>query len=193
MMKTGVMKTGVAVMLGRRRFAWRPMRLEDGRVAWFRFVHELSPICGVFPLYAGRRVTHTDRMPHCGPGLRDRIRVNLIWMERSVKLLVARLVIGWLVMVETVTVGLGFAFGFHPALNGFRVTDAYDLYIPGQFVTWYSVLHPADRWFLNYSLAAVLLLAAVLAVVGYVQVQKMAGRGDSSRISSNKEARARLR
>ena len=186
--------TGVAVMVGRVRFAWRPTILEDGRIAWFRFVHELSPLCGLVPLYNGTAVRFTDRIPHCRPALRDRINVNLIWTERSMNALIARLVVGWLVLVEALTVALGFWFGFHPALNGWRVWSGYTLYLPGQFVTWYPVLHPADHWFLNYAFAASLLLAAVLVAFGIVQTYRMKGRGDSqSRISSPSEVRAKLR
>lgn len=186
--------TGVAVMVGRVRFAWRPVVLEDGRVAFLRFVHELSPICGLVPLYEGLPVRFTDRIPHCKPALRDRINVNLIWMERSMNALIARLVVGWLVLVEAITLGLGFWFDFHPALNGFRFGNGFTLYLPGQFVTWYPVLHPADHWFLTYALYAALLLAAAIGVLGVSLSFRMKSRGDKgSRIASPTEARAKLR
>lgn len=191
---TGYASFRVAILSGRRRFAWRPVRLEDGRTAFLRFVHELSPVCGIVPKYGGRTVTYTDRIPHCRPALRDRIAISLIRMERSMKVLVARLVIAWIVAVEFVTLGLGFWFGFHPALDGFPISPRADLYYPGQFLTWYAVLHPADHWYLTYGLAACLLLAAVLASVGTIERFKMMRRGDGpSRIATPREVRSRFR
>lgn len=191
---TGYQSLRVSILIGRRRFAWRPVTLEDGRTAVFRFVHELLPVCGIVPQFGGNPVRYTDRIPHCRPALRDRIAISLIRMERSMKVLTARLVIAWLVAVEFVTLGLGFWFGFHPALDGFPISPRADLYYPGQFLTWYGVLHPADHWYLTYGLVACLLLAAVLAGLGVYQQHKMTNRGDGpSRIASSREVRSRFR
>src|SRR3546814_3354462 len=63
------MRVGVTILCGERAFAWRPVRLEDGRVAWLRFVHRLVPICGLRPVYGERPARFTDRIPHCPSGL----------------------------------------------------------------------------------------------------------------------------
>lgn len=187
-----MMKAGVAVLFGTPCFAWKPLRMEDNRVAWFRHVHRVSPVCGLVPLYHGNPVEFTDRIPFCSPSLSSRISNSLIWSRRSMKVLVARMAVGWIALVEAVTLGLGFFFGNHPALGGFDVGQ-YTVYLPGQFLLWYDDLHPADVWVLNYAGLFCLLLLAVVAGVGVMKFQAMSQRGDASRITSSRQARGRLR
>jgi hypothetical protein len=188
-----MMKTGVAVLFGTPCFAWKPLRLEDNRVAWLRYVHRVSPVCGLVPLYHGRPVKFTDRIPFCSPSLSRRISTAMIWSQRSMKVLIARMVIGWLVLVEAITFGLGVFFGHHPALGGFNVGLPMPVYLPGQFLLWYDDLHPADVWVLTYAVYLCLLLLLVVAGVGAMKFQAMSQRGDASRITSSRQARGRLR
>ena len=187
-----MMKTGVSVLYGKPHFAWSPVRLEDNRVAWLRYVHRLTPMFGLVPLYHGKPVEFTDRIPFCSPALRRRLSIALIWSQRSVKILIARMVIGWLVLVEAVTFGVGYFFGNHPALGGFRI-GGYVAYLPGQFLAWYGDLHPADVWVLIYAALSCLLFALIVAAIGVWKYQAMSQRGDASRITSSRAARARFR
>lgn len=187
-----MMKTGVGIMYGETRFAWSPVRLEDNRLVWLRPVHRLKPLYGLAPLYHGRKVEYTDRIPFCSPALTRRLSVALIWSQRSMKVLAARMVIGWLMLVEIVTVGLGWYFDNHPALGGFHV-GKYTAYFPGQFLLWYDALHPADTWLLTNAVYLCLSLLVAVGILGGVKYQAMRQRGDASRIVSSNAARGRLR
>lgn len=185
-------KTGVGVLYGTVQFAWSPVRLEDNRLAWLRFVHRLTPLCGLIPLFDGRPVEYTDRIPFCSPALSRRISVALIWSQRSMKLLAIRMFVGWLVLVEMVTLAVGWWFDWHPALGGIRV-GGQTLYLPGQFLLWHSKLHPADVWILNYAATLCLSLLVGVGMVGVTKWQAMSKRGDASRIVSSREVRQRFR
>jgi hypothetical protein len=62
----------------------------------------------------------------------------------------------WLAWCSVVTSGLALAWRYPEAFGGWWVGPA-KVFAPGQFVLWYGLVHPDDRWALH--VAAVLCLA----------------------------------
>lgn len=158
-----------AILQGRRRFAWRPVRLEDGRRAWLRVVFRLEPVCGMRALWHGRDVTHTDRIPHCDPGLIGWLRAGTpgkAWRMRK-RFLGYALV--WLLVAAALTELVGWIFVWPAAFGGLRLGDIV-LYWPGQFVTWRGLLRPADRWIVDAAAGAGLLAGLAVLVRVYLDL-----------------------
>ena len=142
------MQLPVTIFQGRRRFAWRPLVLEDGRRAWLRFVHELQPVAGIRPTFRGRPVGFTDRLPHCDPSVRAWLAgtvLGRIWRMRRRLFGYALL---WLVMVGAITQLVGWLFAWPAQFGGLRLGPV-AVYGPGQFLAWRSLLDVADRWIVD--------------------------------------------
>jgi hypothetical protein len=154
------------IFLARPHFAWRPVRLEDGRTAWLRRVHHLQPICNFTPYFAGRPVAFTDRVPFCPPGPLGRLRQGLrrrILHMRGHRIRLAGYALAWLLMVWLLTGLTGWLYRWPEAFGGWRHGDVV-LYLPGQLVLWRGLPEPGDRWPIDLALA---LCAGLLPLVAW--------------------------
>ena len=131
------MRLPVTVFQGRRRFAWRPLPLEDGRRAWLRLVFQLRPVGGIRPTFAGRPIAYTDRLPHCDPSWRGWLRTSRVAQDlRRLRTMQRRIALHlglWLVTVAVITELVGWAFVWPAAFGGLHL-GSLALYIPGQFL-----------------------------------------------------------
>lgn len=162
------MRVPVTVLQGRRRFAWRPVPLEDGRRAWLVqrrrcTIFRLQPVGGIRPTFRGRPVATTDRLPHCDPSLRGWLRTSLLaraWRMRRRLLGYALL---WLLMVGAVTELVGWIFAWPATFGGLRLGH-FAVYLPGQFLAWRELVDAGDRWIADAAGAACLVGAVAIAV-----------------------------
>ena len=147
------MRMPVAILHGERRFAWRPVVLEDGRRVWLRFVFRLRPLGGVRPTFGGRPVLFTDRIPFCDPSLRSWLLAGLVGriLVMRKRLLAYGLV--WLTAVFAITELTGWVFSWPATFGGVRV-GSLALYGPGQFLGWRGLLAPGHRWIVDLATAA---------------------------------------
>jgi hypothetical protein len=155
------MRMPVAILHGERRFAWRPVELEDGRRAWLRFVFRLSPVGGVRPTFGGRPVLFTDRIPFCDPSLRGWLLAGLVGRILAMRKRLLAYLLLWLAAVLAITELTGWLFSWPMAFGGVRVGGV-ALYWPGQVLGWRGLLAPGHRWIVD--LATVLSLACAVAI-----------------------------
>lgn len=161
----------VAMLAGRRHFAWRPVTVQDGRRVWLRFVFRMRPVFGIHPTYGNpatgmRRVAYADHLPHMHPGIAGWIAASPIakaWRMRTRFALYAAL---WLAAVTWIGMALGWLYDWPAAFGGLPLGGV-TLYWPGQFLTWGPLLAPEHRWTLWAAGAlSALAGAAVLLRIG---------------------------
>lgn len=166
------MRVPLTVFQGRRRSAWRPLPLEDGRRAWLRFVFQLRPVGGIRPTFRGQPVTHTDRLPHCDPSVRGWLRASLIgriWRMRRRLLGYALL---WLLAVAVVTQLVGWVFAWPPTFGGLPVGGV-ALYPPGRFLAWRDLLRAGDRWIVDAATLACAACGVAVVVRAWVDLTRL--------------------
>jgi hypothetical protein len=172
-------KVDLTIFLGRPHFAWKPVRLEDGRTAWLRRVHRLERLCNFTPFFAGRPVDFTDRIPFCPPGplarLRQGVRRRIPHMREHRTRLIGHALL-WLLMVWLVTELIGWLYDWPRAFGGWRL-DGVTLYLPGQLLLWRGLPDPGDRWPIDIALA---LCAALVPLVAW-RAWRDITRGPASR------------
>lgn len=153
----------VAILSARRRFAWRPVTLQNGRRVWLRWVFQLLPVCGLRPMLGGRFVTHVDQLPHMRPGPVGWLAANTPGKAWRMRHRFALYLVLWFVVVCWIGQVIGWLFHWPPAFGGLRLGE-WVLYWPGQFLTWADLLAPGDRWLVwTGGALAVVALLAVLA------------------------------
>jgi len=152
-----------AILLGERRFAWRPVVLEDGRRAWLRFVFQVRPVCGLAPMFGGRTAGFTDRIPFCDPGLRGWLRAGLVGRILAMRTRLLACLLVWLAALSAITELVGWVFSWPPVFGGMRVGDAV-LYLPGQFLAWRPLIASAHRWMIDAAVLVSLACAGALGV-----------------------------
>lgn len=157
------MRMPVSILHGERRFAWKPVELEDGRRAWLRFVFRLHPLGGVRPTFGGRPVLFTDRIPFCDPSLRGWLRAGLMGRILAMRARLLGTLLLWLAAVFAITELTGWLFSWPAAFGGVRVGGV-ALYWPGQFLGWRASLVPGHRWIVDLATALSLACAAAAGV-----------------------------
>ena len=159
------MRLPVTVFQGRRRFAWRPLPLEDGRRAWLRLVFQLQPVGGIRPTFAGRAVACTDRLPHCDPSWRGWLRTSrgaqTFGRLRSMRQRLLALGLLWLIMVAVVTELVGWVFRWPATFGGIHL-GAFALYLPGQFLAWHGLVRGRGPWIVDAAIVASVLCAVAV-------------------------------
>lgn len=83
-------------------------------------------------------------------------------MTRPGPLAVAGYLLAWMLVVQWATEVLGWLFRWPAAFGGWPLGEG-RLYWPGQFLTWFPILAPGDRWVLWAALG--LCLAALAAIL----------------------------
>jgi hypothetical protein len=152
-----------AILLGRRRFAWRPVRLEDGRRTWLRLVFRLEPVCGIRPCWNGRPVVHTDRLPHCDPGLGGWLRAGPFGKAWRMRKRFLGYLLLWLLVLAAITELVGWIFVWPSQFGGLQIGGT-TLYLPGSFLSWRGLLRPDDRWIVDAAGTACALAGAAVLV-----------------------------
>jgi len=157
------MRMPVSILHGERRFAWRPVDLEDGRRAWLRYVFRLRPLGGVRPTFGGRPVLFTDRIPFCDPSLRGWLCAGLVGRILAMRKRLLATLLLWLAAVLAITELTGWLFSWPAAFGGVRV-GGINLYLPGQFLGWRGLLAPGHRWIVDLATLAALGCAMAVGV-----------------------------
>jgi hypothetical protein len=147
-----------AILMGRRKFAWRPVINEVGDPSW-GWVFKLEPVCGIRPRFDGSVVVHASALPFCSPSPLSTFTNlgNSMWSRY--KLRMAAYAAVWILMVQIVTEFTGWIFG-HPAIFGGLPVNDVVIYFPGQFLLWWNRVAPGYEWMIT----AAAILCGLLAV-----------------------------
>ena len=170
------MRLPVTVFQGRRRFAWRPLPLEDGRRAWLRLVFQLQPVGGIRPTFRGRPVAYTDRLPHCDPSWRGWLRTSrgaqTLGRLRSMQRRIALYLGLWLVMLAAITELVGWVFRWPAAFGGLHL-GAVAVYLPGQFLAWHGLVRGRGPWIIDAAMAASILCAVAVGARVWLDLRRL--------------------
>jgi hypothetical protein len=147
-----------AVLLGKPKFAWRPVLNEIGKPSW-GWVFEMQTVGGIKPTYEGAVVVHASCLPFCSPSPLSKFTNMGKAMWSDYKLRMAGYFAVWVVMVQTVTQFTGWIFG-DPAAFGGLPMGTVAVYFPGQFLLWWSRVAPGYEWVIT----GAALLCGLLAI-----------------------------